>query len=43
MSLGIIDDIVYRVEGESDRHNVRKLEKILQDAEEMEEETWSTV
>jgi hypothetical protein len=34
MSLGFIDDIVYGVEGESDKQNVRKLKKLLQGAEE---------
>ena len=32
-SLGFIDDIVYGVEGESDRHNVLKLMKVLPGAE----------
>jgi len=34
MSLGFIDDIVYGVEGKSDKDNVHKLEKVLQGAEE---------
>jgi hypothetical protein len=34
MSLGIIDDIVYGVEGKSDKHNIQRLKEILQGAEE---------